>query len=221
MLPRLFLFDLDGTLVDSAPDLGGAVNDMLAARGLPELPLEALRAPAGHGAPALIKRAIGIERDDPRFPGLRAEFLRNYAARGVSHSPLYAGVRELLEGLKEMGVASGVVTNKPHDLALKVCDELALTPHLAAIVGVGIPGTEVKPLPGSLLKALTDLGVEPQAALYAGDSTTDGLAAHAADMPFAWVAWGCQSEPPEAGAVDFIAREPADLLIWALRQGKC
>ncbi|WP_295476813.1 HAD hydrolase-like protein [uncultured Sutterella sp.] len=221
MLPRLFLFDLDGTLVDSAPDLGGAANDMLAARGRPELPLEELRVPAGHGAPALLKRAFSIERDDPRFPELRDEFLRNYVARGVSHSSVYAGVRELLEGLREMGVASGVVTNKPHELALKVCDELALTPLLATIVGVGIPGTEVKPLPGSLLKALADLGAQPEAALYAGDSTTDGLAAHAAGMPFAWVSWGCQPEAPEAGVADFIAREPADLLVWAMRRGKC
>ena len=75
MTQRLFLFDLDGTLVDSAPDLAGAMNEMLAARGLPERPLEELREPSGHGGPALLKAAFGMERTDPRFEAMRQEFL--------------------------------------------------------------------------------------------------------------------------------------------------
>ena len=79
MTQRLFLFDLDGTLVDSAPDLAGAMNEMLAARGLPERPLEELREPSGHGGPALLKAAFGMERTDPRFEAMRQEFLERYA----------------------------------------------------------------------------------------------------------------------------------------------
>ena len=81
MTQRLFLFDLDGTLIDSAPDLAGAMNEMLAARGLPERPLEELREPSGHGGPALLKAAFGMERTDPRFEAMRQEFLERYAAR--------------------------------------------------------------------------------------------------------------------------------------------
>lgn len=81
MTQRLFLFDLDGTLVDSAPDLAGAMNEMLAARGLPERPLEELREPSGHGGPALLKAAFGMERTDPRFEAMRQEFLALRRAR--------------------------------------------------------------------------------------------------------------------------------------------
>ena len=86
MTQRLFLFDLDGTLVDSAPDLAGAMNEMLAARGLPERPLEELREPSGHGGPALLKAAFGMERTDPRFEAMRQEFLERYAARATRSS---------------------------------------------------------------------------------------------------------------------------------------
>ena len=88
MTQRLFLFDLDGTLVDSAPDLAGAMNEMLAARGLPERPLEELREPSGHGGPALLKAAFGMERTDPRFEAMRQEFLERYAARATRSSTL-------------------------------------------------------------------------------------------------------------------------------------
>ncbi|MDO5530595.1 HAD family hydrolase [Sutterella sp.] len=219
MRTQLFLFDLDGTLVDTAPDLGGAVNDMLRDRGLPELSMEVLRAPAGHGAPALLRTAFGIERDDPKFPEMREEFLENYRRRGVSHSPLFTGIRDLLRALTEAGIACGIVTNKPIELTRAVCDELDLTRHMAVVIGVGMPGTAVKPKPDSLIKALEDTGITAAHAVYAGDSTFDAEAAHAAGLPFAWVAWGCQPSPTPADITELVATSPADLFEWAIRRG--
>lgn len=218
MLPRLFLFDLDGTLVDSAPDLGGAVNDMRVARGLEPLPAEVLREPAGHGAPKLLKATFGLNPSDPEYPAMRAEFLRNYAARGVSHSPLFPGIRELLESLDEMHVHAGVVTNKPQELADKVCRELGLTEFMDVVIGLGPEGTKLKPEPDSLLLALKMTGVPAEAALYAGDNTKDAQAAKAAGLPFAFVAWGCQLEAPEENLRECVAETPADLIAWMLRR---
>lgn len=159
MIPGLFLFDLDGTLVDTAPDLGGAVNDMRIARGLEPLPLDLLREPAGHGAPKLLKAAFNMETTDEAYPAMRAEFLKNYAARGVSHSPLFAGIRELLEALREMHVPMGVVTNKPQELADRVCRELDLSDFMEVVIGLGPEGTKLKPAPDSLLLALKRTGI--------------------------------------------------------------
>ena len=186
MIPGLFLFDLDGTLVDTAPDLGGAVNDMRIARGLEPLPLDLLREPAGHGAPKLLKAAFNMETTDEAYPAMRAEFLKNYAARGVSHSPLFAGIRELLEALREMHVPMGVVTNKPQELADRVCRELDLSDFMEVVIGLGPEGTKLKPAPDSLLLALKRTGIPAEKTLYAGDNTKDALAAQAAGMPFAF-----------------------------------
>ena len=167
MLPGLFLFDLDGTLVDTAPDLGGAVNDMRIARGLEPLPLECLREPAGHGAPKLLKTAFNMETTDPEYAAMRLEFLRNYAARGVSHSPLFPGIRELLEALREMRVPMGVVTNKPQELADKVCRDLDLADFMEVVIGLGPEGTKLKPAPDSLLLALRKTGIPAESRTHA------------------------------------------------------
>lgn len=218
MIPGLFLFDLDGTLVDTAPDLGGAVNDMRIARGLEPLPLDLLREPAGHGAPKLLKAAFNMETTDEAYPAMRAGFLKNYAARGVSHSPLFAGIRELLEALREMHVPMGVVTNKPQELADRVCRELDLSDFMEVVIGLGPEGTKLKPAPDSLLLALKRTGIPAEKTLYAGDNTKDALAAQAAGMPFAFVAWGCQQELPDRALYECAARTPADLLSWMLRR---
>ena len=216
MTQRLFLFDLDGTLVDSAPDLAGAMNEMLAARGLPERPLEELREPSGHGGPALLKAAFGMERTDPRFEAMRQEFLERYAARATRSSTLYPNVVQMLDRLTAAGVKLGVVTNKPQGLAEIVCEHLGLTPRMTVVVGLGPAGTALKPKPDSLIYALKLAGAKAADALYAGDSNSDGLACQPIGLPFAWVSWGCQKTPPDSGIFDYIADEPAQLVEWAL-----
>ena len=215
MKSALFLFDLDGTLVDTAPDLGGAVNDMRVVRGLDPLPLELLRAPAGHGSPELLKVAFGMDSSHPAFAEMRAEFLSRYAERCTESSILFPGVLELLTALKAQGVTCGVVTNKPHPLALRVVDALGIAPYLTLTLGTGAPGTALKPAPDSLLTALQTLQIPPERALYAGDSSSDALASAAANLAFAWVSWGCQKDAPTAPAPRFVARRTEDLLIWA------
>ena len=203
-------------MVDTAPDLAGAVNEMLLARGLEALPIESLRAAAGHGAPPLLRQAFGITPEHPDFQSMRQEFLSNYAARFAKDSFVFPGIPELLNELQGKGIVCGAVTNKPHDLALQVCEALGLSSKLKTIIGLGFPGTALKPKPDSLLAALKELGVNAGTTLYAGDSTSDVLASHAAGIPCAWVSWGYQKEPPVDPATDFTAAAPNELFQWAM-----
>ena len=216
MKPALFLFDLDGTLVDTAPDLAGAVNEMRAARGLAPMPLSVLRAPAGHGGPALLGTAFGMKPTHPQFKAMRAEFMERYAGRCTQASRPFPGIASLLEGLVENGIRCGVVTNKPHDLAQRVVEAMGLAPRLSVTLGLGAPGTALKPAPDSIRTALELTGAAPSCALYAGDSDSDARASRSVGLPFAWVSWGCQATAPEDPAPDFIAGSPDDLLAWAL-----
>lgn len=212
----LILFDLDGTVVDTAPDLSAAANALRAARGLPPLPLEVLRAPSGKGSPALILAALGVAKDDPRYPALKTEFLERYAAAPAAHSTPFPGAEALLEALSREGLRLGVVTNKPSALADEVIRALGLDRFFPVVLGCDSPGCTLKPKPDSILAALKRFGAEPAQARYVGDSASDAAAAHAAGIPCALVRWGYMAEPPESASPDFIASSPAELLGWAL-----
>ena len=216
MTSRLFLFDLDGTLVDSAPDLAGAMNEMLVARGRPELPLEVLRGPSGHGGPALLKAAFDMDRTHPDFEPMRLEFLERYAARATKASFVFPGIFEMLDRLAAAGMRMGVVTNKPQHLAEIVCDHFKLTPYMSAVVGLGPEGTALKPKPDSLIYALKLAETPASGALYAGDSTSDGIACKPIGVPTAWVSWGCQTAVPEPGLFAVHVHSPKALADWAL-----
>ena len=134
MTIRLFLFDLDGTLVDTAPDLALAVNMVRTARGIAPLPEEELRPYASRGAPGLLGKAMGIGRDDPAFLALRTEFLDNYAAHMTDRSRPFEGVPVMLEALRAAGIRTGVVTNKVEHLALRLTDNLGLDGQLDVVL---------------------------------------------------------------------------------------
>lgn len=214
MIRNLYLFDLDGTLVDTAPDLSAAANRLRTARGLPALPLESLRAASGKGSPALVLAALGIPKDDPRYPPLKAEFLSYYSEMPAARSALFPGIAAMLASLRKQGCRIGVVTNKPFALAERVLRALSLADEIQVLIGCDSPGAALKPRPDSLLTALKRFDALPDEAVYVGDSASDCTAAHAAGLPCALVRWGYMPEPPESATPDFIASVPSDLLTW-------
>ena len=188
-----FLFDLDGTLVDSAPDLVAAINETRRDEGLSPVPYEAIRIYASKGAPGLLRAAYGIERDDPTFADRRERFLRHYGDSGFTGSKLYTGIEEMLRTLKESGWRLGVVTNKVEPLAHPLCERLGLMKYLDLVIGSDHEGCAMKPSPSMLLKAMEILQSDPHGTFYAGDDPRDVEAAKAASIPCAACAWGWTS----------------------------
>jgi 2-phosphoglycolate phosphatase len=187
--PKAVLFDLDGTLADTAGDLGGALNQLRIARGLPAMPLDTLRPYASAGARGLIAVGLGIHPGEAEFDSLREAFLAAYTRCLADTTVLFDGVVELLHTLEARGLQWGVVTNKPHRFTVPVMEGLKLTQRAATIIS-GDSTAHAKPHPLPLLTACEQMGVAPQAVLYVGDDLRDIQAAQAAQMPSAAAAWG-------------------------------
>jgi phosphoglycolate phosphatase len=184
--PRALLFDLDGTLVDTAADLVGALQAVRAHLGLPPLPGEALHQYASEGAIGLIRRGVPEAlRTDPE--PLRQVFLAHYAGHLADHSRPYPGTEALLARCAELGIATAIVTNKPEGLARAVLKALKL--DFAVIVG-GDTLPVRKPDPAPVRLALTQLGVEAAQAWMIGDDPRDIEAGRAAGCPTVAAAWG-------------------------------
>lgn len=217
---RAVLFDLDGTLVDSAPDLAGATNEMLIARGLPAVPLEFLRPMVGAGARGMMGLAFQVTPQDPRFDALKAEFFDRYELRLLQQTQAFAGVPELLDALAAAGLAWGIVTNKSERFALPLTAGLGLAVRAAAVVG-GDTTPHTKPHPAPLLEAARRAGVAPEHCIYVGDDHRDILAGRAAGMLTVAVSWGYlgQGEAIEDWGADLIVDTPAQLLSW-LQEGR-
>ena len=211
--PAAVLFDLDGTLIDSAPDLAGACNDMRIERGLAALPYERLRAMVGSGARGMVGVGFGLTPDDAGYLELRDEFLRRYEARMTQHTRVFPTVPELLGGLGEAGIAWGIVTNKATRFAAPLVAALGLVPSAHALV-CGDTTPHSKPHPAPLLEAARRLGLPPAACVYVGDDRRDVDAGRAAGMRTVVAAWGYlgSGESPDAWAADAIIAAPAELL---------
>jgi phosphoglycolate phosphatase len=186
---RAVLFDLDGTLVDTAPDLGYALNLQRARHGLPPLPDEAIRPQASHGARGLLGVGFDLHADDSRFAHMREEFLQLYADNICRHSRPFPGILELLDALEQRGLAWGVVTNKPARFTEPLMSVLDLAERAACIVS-GDTCPQPKPHPAPMLAAAELCGALPAQCLYLGDAERDIQAAHAAAMPALVAAWG-------------------------------
>jgi phosphoglycolate phosphatase len=185
-------FDLDGTLVETAPDLIGTLNRMLAARDIPEMPVEAAQHLVGHGALALLRHGFqeaGAAWDEGQAPALLEEFLADYLANIAVHSRPYDGVVGTLERLAARGAILCVATNKRTDLSLLLLDRLDLTRHFAAIVGPDKVSAR-KPSGAHLIEAVRMAGGDPARAVMVGDAPPDVGAAKNAGLPCIVVTYG-------------------------------
>lgn len=205
-LPRTVIFDLDGTLVDSAPDLTAAMNWCLSSIGRPPVAEHKVRHMVGQGARKLIER--GLATTGPSLPKaeidrLFADFLKFYERNIAVATRPFPGVRETLDTLREAGVALGLCTNKPLYLTRLLLDELALGDYFAAVLG-GDSLPVKKPHPEPLLAALHQLGGAPREAVMVGDSASDILAARAARLPVVAVSFGYAIPPVRDADADIL-----------------
>ena len=211
--PAAILFDLDGTLIDSAPDLAGACNDMRLERGLAALPYEELRAMVGSGARGMVGVGFGLTPDEPGYLALRDEFLRRYEARMTQETRIFPAVAPLLARLAAEGIAWGIVTNKATRFAAPLVAALGLVPSAGALV-CGDTTAHAKPHPAPLLEAARRLALPPEACIYVGDDRRDVDAGRAAGMRTVVAGWGYLGAggPPDAWAADAVISVPDELL---------
>jgi 2-phosphoglycolate phosphatase len=208
---RAVLFDLDGTLADTAPDLGGAVNRMRMKRGLEPLPIELLRPVASAGARGMLGVGFAMRPDMDGYEPLREEFLAEYEAALDRDTVLFDGVADCLAALDARGLRWGVVTNKATRFTGPVLAGLGLT---ADVVICGDTTPHAKPHPAPLLEACQRLGVAAGEAIYVGDDLRDVQAARAAGMPSVAAGYGYLGESPDLAAwgADAVIDTPMALL---------
>jgi 2-phosphoglycolate phosphatase len=211
------LFDLDGTLADTAPDMALTVNRMLERRGLPAVTTQSVRPYVSRGARGMIGAAFGVKPEDQGFQALREEFLSLYGENLCIGTQLFPGMAELLEVLEDRGLAWGVVTNKFERFAVPLIDALGLAERAAIVVG-GDTCARPKPFPDPLLFAADRMRLAPASVLYVGDDERDVQAARAAGMPVLAAAYGYlgDEKPPELWGADAIVDSPGAIGRWLL-----
>lgn len=207
----LVLFDFDGTLADTAPDLAAAANRQRTVRGLPELPYETLRPVASQGARGLLRVALRLTPEDAEFPAVRDQFLADYAACMNDNSDLFPGIDTLLQRIRDHALRWGIVTNKAARLAEPMIAHLELD---AAVIVCGDTTAHAKPHPLPLLHAAERAGYRPEHCIYIGDDERDIQAGQAAGMPTIAAAWGYTGDhaPVDTWGADHIANTPHD--VW-------
>jgi N-acetyl-D-muramate 6-phosphate phosphatase len=209
------LFDLDGTLADTAGDLSAALNRVRADRGLSPVPLAGLRAHASSGARGLLGAGMGVTPEAPEYEELRVAFLDHYEKCLAQTTVLFAGVAELLDAIERRGLPWGIVTNKYARFTGPVVDALALAQRASTVVS-GDTTPNPKPHPAPLLHAAGELRVPPSRCMYVGDDLRDIVAGNAAGMPtivaeYGYIGTGGASE--RWPATGWIA-DPLALLDW-------
>lgn len=207
------LFDLDGTLVDTAPDLCGTIQDMQGDRGLDMTPFSAMQHLASGGARALLKVGFGLEPHYPDFAAFRLEFLERYEARIARESAVYSGMGPLLGEIEARGAQWGVVTNKPYYLAEKLMAELGLLNRAAVLIG-GDTAEKPKPSPLPCLMAAAQLQLPTQQCVMIGDDARDVESGRAAGMATVAVKYGYIASDIDQWGADATVQTPHDLARW-------
>lgn len=211
-IPSLVLFDLDGTLLDSAPDLLAAINDLLAEEGRAPIPLDGFRRVVSRGGLAMLAHAFP-ELDEPGWAARLAPFLDRYALATTRSSRPFEGVEAVLERIESAGSRWGVVTNKPGRLADRVLDGMRWHSRCSVLVS-GDTLAVKKPDPAPLLFACDRLGVAVADSVYVGDDERDIQAARAAGMRSVVALWGYRADldDPHGWGGDVVAGHPGNLL---------
>jgi len=213
------LFDLDGTLADTAPDMARTVNAMRTKRGLSPVAAESVRAHVSKGARGMICSAFGMTTEHPDFLPMREEFLDLYGRELCVDTVLFPGMHEVLEEFEAAGIAWGVVTNKFERFARPILESLGIAERAGAIVG-GDTCPRPKPFPDPLLFAAQQMNVAPESTLYVGDDERDVQAARAAGMAVIVAGYGYlgDDKPPTEWNADGIVRSAREIAEWVREQ---
>lgn len=211
---RAVLFDFDGTLADTAPDLCAALNRMRTDRGMPELPVDTARSYASSGARGLLRIGFDLKPEASNYEAMREEFLANYRAAICVHTRLFPGIEELLAAIEARGMCWGIVTNKAIGLTTPLVAQLGLSERAGCVVG-GDTTPHLKPHPASLLHAAREIEVPPAECCYLGDDLRDIQAAKAAGMYSVAVEYGysgTENGGPRSWQAEAVIGAPMELL---------
>jgi phosphoglycolate phosphatase len=212
-LINTILFDLDGTLVDTAPDLGHALNLQLIRHGKPPLSDAAIRPFASHGSRGLIGLGFGITPKDDNFLTMRDEYLSLYDTVFTRSPTLLPGIADLLQAIETKGLKWGIVTNKPRRFTVPLIESMDLHQRAACVVS-GDDAPQPKPSPATLLMACEQVGVLPKNCLYVGDAERDIQASKAAGMKSVVALFGYidVSDKPHEWGADSLIETPNQLI---------
>lgn len=210
---RCVLFDLDGTLADTAPDLGAALNRVLAEQGRAQLPLEATRPVTSQGVRGLLRVGMGIDPEHPDYQTHAQRVLLHYTSAICEHTRLFAGMDQVLAALDACGIKWGIVTNKHARFTTPLVNALGLAERAACVIS-GDTASHPKPHPAPLLLASEQAGVPPALTVYVGDDIRDIQAGRAAGMRTLAAAWGYlgEGEPIHHWGADAVVDTPNALL---------
>ncbi|MDO4658226.1 HAD family hydrolase [Kingella sp. (in: b-proteobacteria)] len=210
---QAILFDLDGTLADTAPSLGNALNTLLQKRGYPQKPQAQIRPHASHGSTALIQFGAGIPPTHPDFPQWRADYLAEYEQCFDRDTTLFPEINPLLAQLAVQNIAWGIITNKPHVFTHRLVPKLGfITPPAVVVSGDTFPQAKPSPLP--MHHACAILQMQPENCIYVGDAERDIQAGRNAGMHTILAAWGyiAPSDTPETWGYHASAANPLQIL---------
>lgn len=207
----LLIFDLDGTLIDSATDLANSVNATRVWMGLPALEHDTVASYVGNGAPVLMRRALGPEASEEDVQRALEHFLAHYEEHKLDFTRPYEGIPELLAALRREGVKMAVLTNKPVRISGRILEGLGLRDYFVRVYG-GNSFEQKKPDPIGVHALLHELQIEPEAAAIVGDSAVDVKTARNAGIRVIGVSWGLQPESFEADPPDMMVDRPEEIL---------